>query len=109
MAVDWSRVADWGATALTIITLGARQQYLKGKNSQRFSDMEEKVKDVKEQVDRHETRLGDGGQAFVRIDEQLKALKETVENGFRRVESQSSETNRLVIQHLTNEAKEGKK
>lgn len=107
--VDWSRVADWGATAFAIITLGGRQQYLKGKHSQKFADLEEKVEDLKEQNDRHEARLNDGGQAFARIDENLKNLKEVVENGFQRIEKQSSETNSLVIHHLANEAKEGKK
>ena len=108
MAFDWSRVADWVGTALAIITLGGRQQYLKGKNAQKFYDFEKKVKNMKEQVDRHETLLEDGGQAFVRIDEKLKALKDTVDNGFQRVESQSAKTNDLVVQHFIDSQKENK-
>ena len=104
MAPDWSRVADWGATALAIITFGGRQQYLKGKNAQKFADLEARTQDVKERLDRHESRLTDGGQAFARIDEKLSAMTESV----KRIEESTNKTNDLFIQHMVEGQKEKK-
>ncbi len=104
MAFDWSRVADWVGTALAIITLGGRQQYLKGKSVQGFADLEEKVKDMKEQVERHDMRLGEGGQAFARIDEKLSSMAESV----KRIEEATNKTNDLFIQHMFEGQKEKK-
>jgi hypothetical protein len=85
--MDWSRIADWSATAITVITIGARQQYLKGKHSQKFKDLEDKVNAVRDKIDAHDNRLGDGAVAFGRIDEKLDALKEgmiRIENAVQR-------------------------
>lgn len=104
MTFDWSRVVDWAGTALAIITLGGRQQYLKGKNAQKFYDFEKEVKDMKEQIERHETRLGDGGQAFARIDEKLSFMAESV----KRIEEATNKTNDLFIQHMVEGQKDKK-
>ena len=104
--MDWTRVADWSATALTLIGLGARQQYLKGKNAEQFAELARKVEDLKDRAERHDARLSAGGEAFVRISEQLKALNATVEAGFTRVENQASTTNNILIHHISDGAKE---
>ena len=100
--MDWTRVADWSATAVTILTLGARQQYLKGKHAEQFTAMEVKVKDLKDSLEKQDHRLSDGGNAFARIDENLKSLKE----GVKRIEDALSTTNERIIQHLTDGSKE---
>ena len=100
--MDWTRVADWSATALTLIGLGARQQYLKGKNAEKFATLGVQVKDLKDDLDKQSQRLSDGGNAFARIDENLKSLKE----GVKRIEDALSTTNERIIQHITDGSKE---
>jgi len=98
--MDWTRLADWSATALTIIGLGARQQYLKGKAAEAQKNTEARLKAVEDKVAAHDTRLSDGAVAFGRIDEKLGSLKETVENGFSRIEAAVQNQATMLIEHI---------
>jgi len=105
MVIDWLRVGFDSGIATAVLGVMARQIYLKGKNDQKFKDMEKSMAEMKESCGKHEDRLNNGSSAFARIDATLASVEKSQSEIKTTVEAGFNEVRRMLIQHINGGSK----